>query len=188
MHYLNNNTKFIYKQNIMKNLKGFLLLLLIIPVFATTASAQKKNKKMSKDSVQAAAIQGLLSSKKYTFVAEYAYPQSGGSYFLSSYFYIDITPDKIGSMLPYYGNSYSGGGITDNGIKFSSKDFDYASAKNDGKWYVSIKPKDTDNERELTLSVNTDGTANLVVLSNTRQRMSYVGVIQEKEKKVQEEE
>ena len=172
----------------MKNLKGFLLLLLIIPVLATTASAQKKNKKMSKDSVQAAAVQGLLASKKYTFVAEYAYPQAGGSVFLSSYFYMDITPDKIGSILPYYGNTYTTAGTTSNGIKFSSKDFDYASAKNDGKWYVSIKPKDNDSERELTLSVNADGTANLVVISNLRQRMSYTGVIQEKEKKAQEEE
>jgi len=172
----------------MKSLKGFLLILLIVPVLATTASAQKKNKKMSKDSVQAVAVQNLLASKKYTFVAEYAYPQSGGSIFLSSYFFMDITPDKVGSILPYYGNTYTTAGATNNGIRFNSKDFDYASAKNDGKWYVSIKPKDSDSERELTLSVNADGTANLVVVSNMRQRMSYTGVIQEKEKKVQEEE
>jgi hypothetical protein len=165
----------------MKNFRVLLLSLIIISAFATTVNAQKKDKKMSRDSVQAAAVERLLASKNYTFTAEYASATQGGATLLTSYYYLEVTPDEVSSVLPYYGNSYSGGGTSDSGIKLSSKKFDYSVVKNAaGHWYVSIKPKDSATEKEVALDVASDGTAGLVVLSSGRGRMSYTGIIEAK--------
>jgi hypothetical protein len=166
----------------MKNLRSFLLLLIIVPAFATSVSAQRKTKKMIRDSIQVATVERLLTSKKYVFNAEYASTAQGGSILLSSYYYLEITPDVISSILPYYGDTYSGGGIRESGIKLLSKSFDYTTAKSAaGHWYISIKPKDSITEKELVLDVATDGTANLMVYSNNRGRMIYTGTIEKKE-------
>lgn len=137
---------------------------------------------MTKDSIQAAAVERLLTSKKFVFTAEYASAAQGGAVYLNSYYYLEINPDAIGSVLPYYGNTYSAGGTSESSIKLSSKNFEYSATKSTpGHWYVSIKPKDSTTEKELVLDVTNDGTANLVVISNNRGRMSYTGVVEEKE-------
>ncbi|MDB5003818.1 MAG: hypothetical protein JWQ34_2043 [Mucilaginibacter sp.] len=166
----------------MKNLRGFLLLLIMVSAFATTVNAQKKDKKMTRDSIQAAAVERLLISKKFIFTAEYASPAQGGGILLNSYYYLEITPDVVSSVLPYYGTTYSGGGTSESSIKLSTKNFDYSGVKTAaGHWYVSIKPKDSTTEQELVLDVKNDGTASLVVLSKGRGRMSYTGIIEAKE-------
>ncbi|MDT3402454.1 DUF4251 domain-containing protein [Mucilaginibacter terrae] len=165
----------------MKNLKVCWPLLVMLSVFATTVSAQKKNKKAIRDSIQAAGIEKLLTSQKYVFTAEFASAAQGGSTTLTSYFYLEVNPEAVNCILPYYGNSYNSGGISDSKIKLTSKNFDYLADKSiPGHWYVSIKPKDSTTEKELLLDIAVDGSASLAVISNNRSRMTYTGTIEAK--------
>ncbi|MBL4678849.1 MAG: DUF4251 domain-containing protein [Mucilaginibacter sp.] len=166
----------------MKNLKTLLIVLLILPLFATTVIAQKSSKKMARDSAQIKAVLALLASKKYTFVAEYASPSQGGSVYLTKYFYMDVAPDEISSLLPFYGAASSS--LESKDIEFNLKDFDYGSTDgNNGNWLVNIKPRDSKDVREILLVVNADGSANLSVVSNNKQRMTFIGNIAENESK-----
>lgn len=166
----------------MKNLRGFLLLLIMVLAFATTVSAQKKDKKMTRDSILAATVEKLVASNKYVFTAEYASPAQGGVVELNSYYYMEVNPDAVSTNLPYYGDSYTSGGTRNSGIKLSTKNFDYLAVKNPGgHLYVSIKPKDSLTEQELVLDVAPDGRAGLIVYNIGRGRMIYSGTIGEKE-------
>jgi hypothetical protein len=166
----------------MKNLRVALLLLFMASAFASTVSAQKKNKKMMRDSVQAVAIERLVASNKYIFTAEYTSAAQGGTVELNSYYYLEVTPDLVTTNLPYYGDSYTSGGLHDSGIKLSTKNFDYLANRGAaGHLYVSIKPKDSSTEQELVLDVAPDGKAGLIVYNIGRGRMIYSGTIGEKE-------
>lgn len=56
---------------------------------------------------KAAKIRQLVESKKYTFVASRALPQRGRAINLNGSYTLDISPDTIKAMLPYFGRAYS---------------------------------------------------------------------------------
>jgi len=69
-------------------------------------------------------------------------------------------------------------------VKFVSKDFGYdMKPRQKGGWDIIIKPKESQYVRECDLTVFENGNANLVVLSNNRQSISYSGVLISPDKK-----
>ncbi|MCX2450533.1 DUF4251 domain-containing protein [Pedobacter sp. PLR] len=110
---------------------------------------------------------------------------TGGVIQLSgSRYQLIISKDSVEAFLPYYGRAYSTTTNPDDaGIKFKSKKFDYkTTAKKKGGWIIDIKPKDTKDVRQLSLSVSTSGYATLNVNSNNRQPITFNGVISEPKK------
>lgn len=121
-----------------------------------------------------------IESTNYTFVPQTALPMSGKSISLDYSYSLKVSKDTINSYLPYFGRAYTAPiSPTDEGIKFTSKDFDYSVTKNKkGIWDVSITTKDTPRKYSLSLSVGDTGYATLVVNENNRQPISFYGKIE----------
>jgi hypothetical protein len=109
-----------------------------------------------------------------------------GTINLSSGYDLLISKDSVEAYLPYYGRAYTSQMNPDeSGIKFKSKDFSYKTeARKKGGWTISIKPKDTRDRQDMTLTVSENGYASLNINSNNRQPISFNGYLAEaKEKK-----
>ena len=125
-------------------------------------------------------FQDLVRSKSFRFVAQSAMPLRGRTIQLTSQYFMKVMPDTIICDLPYYGRAYSAPiDPTEGGINFTSTDFDYDVAnRKKGGWDITIKPKDTRDVRQLTLTVSENGYGTLIALSNNRQQISYYGQIE----------
>ncbi|MBK0379107.1 DUF4251 domain-containing protein [Mucilaginibacter segetis] len=158
----------------MKTLLKLCFILTLIFSIINTVNAQ--NKKADKTNE----IKQLVNSQKYIFKAAYMYPSYGGQKYLSTDYDLYVGRDTVKAYLPYYGVAYFGVGYNtdDNGIKFTSTDFDYTvKDKKKGSWYIVIKPKDIHNTNQLILNISPNGYADLTVISNNRQRIRFDGNI-----------
>lgn len=169
----------------MKSLIKIIFALLLTTGIVGQVSAQstKSEKKAAKE----AEIKDLVNSKNYVFTANYVYPLGGGQRYLTPYYDLTVAKDSVIAYLPYFGVAYSGAGYNnsdDNGIKFTSTDFEYRSdQKKNGSWLIFIKPKDSRTTNQVVLTVQLNGSANLSVISNNRQQISFDGYIKERSKK-----
>ena len=129
-----------------------------------------------------AVIKNIVESQHFIFKAQTALPSGAASRQLESDYYdVKILKDTIIAFLPYFGRAYS---VTtypaDGGIKFTSTKFDYKITKGKkGGWDISIKPKDDINTRELSLSISSSGSAELQVITENRQPISFYGYVTE---------
>jgi len=143
--------------------------------------------KAEKNAKQEAIIKELVNNKHFVFQATYALPTYGTQRYLNSYYDVRFTGDSLVSYLPYFGVAYSGVGYnssTDNGIKFTSTKFDYkAQQKQNGSWYIIMKPKDVSNGVQMTFNIQTNGNADLNVISQNRQSIRFTGSIVPEDKK-----
>jgi hypothetical protein len=160
-----------------KHLHFFVVLLLMTAAGINAAEAQetKKEKKAKKE----AEIRSLIDSQNFVFMAQTAFPMGRRSINLTSDFDLRVTHESIVSYLPYYGRAYSSTPGGPNGLDFTSKEFEYTvteTKKHDG-WDIVIKPKDTQQAREMLLTAFKNGTANLQVTSNDKQNISFSGYI-----------
>ncbi|MDB5014265.1 MAG: hypothetical protein JWQ25_2467 [Daejeonella sp.] len=135
---------------------------------------------VEKSNEDEAFIDSTINSKHYLFKATTATPMSGGLIQLNGSNYdLVVSPKSIQCYLPFFGRAYSvpyGGG--DDGIKFSSTDFDYKVKKKTKRgWSIMIKPNGNSDVRQLQLEVTKSGNASLTVISNNRQQMFYGGTI-----------
>jgi hypothetical protein len=154
--------------------------------FAATQIVSAQNTKAEKEAKKAAEIKQLIDNKDFVFQAVYMYPLGGGQRYLNTYYDLKVGKDTVESFLPYFGVAYSGAGYNsneDNGIKFTSKKFSYQDTprKKDG-WNINIRPEDTRSINRLTLTVASNGNADLTVISNNRQSIRFSGYIKEKPK------
>jgi hypothetical protein len=103
----------------------------------------------------------------------------GRSRQLTSDYDLKITKEEVVSYLPYFGRAYSSTPGAPGGLEFTSKDFDYTIKENkkDNGWDIMIKPKDTQQARELYLTAFKNGSANLQVSSNDKQNISFTGYL-----------
>ena len=165
-------------------MKLFFALMLVATVISpVSAQSKKSDKKAAKE----AEIKDLINTKNYVFMANYAYPAGGGQMYLTPYYDLTIAKDSVIAYLPYFGVAYSGAGYNnndDNGIKFTSTDFEYKSEqKKNGSWLIFIKPKDSRTTNQMVLTVEVNGSANLSVISNNRQQIRFDGYIKDRSKK-----
>lgn len=142
--------------------------------------AQSQDKKI-RDSV----IKNIVETKAYTFVAQTAQPTSGRIRQLTSTYQLDVNKDTIYADLPYFGRAYTAPiDPSQGGIHFTSTQFEYITTpKKKGGWTILIKPKENTDARQLILDVSASGFANLQVLSNNRQAISFAGYVTNRKKK-----
>ena len=127
-------------------------------------------------------IADLIKAQNFVFVAQTASPTRGGLRQLDPGYDLVVKKDSVVAFLPYFGRTYNAPiGSTDGGIKFTSTAFEYnVKDRNKGGWDIQIKPTDNKDVRILQLSVFENGSASLIVTSNSRQNISFNGRIEEK--------
>ena len=133
-----------------------------------------------KDGEKAGEITAKLDSVNYTFVPQTAYPMIGNrSIQLDKTYSLKITKDTIESYLPYFGRAYTAPIFPDDsGIKFVSTDFTYKVNKKKDMWNITIETKDTKQKTKLYLNIGSGGYASLSVQDNSRQSISFYGLIE----------
>ena len=150
---------------------------MIIVVVSITV-CQGQNSKKAKDSAQTAETKLLIDGQRYFFLAQSMYPNRGGMRQLTVGYNLKVTKDTLKSELPYFGRAYQAGYGSEGALEFTSLEFDYKTAK--GKkntWEITITPKDVKNCREMILTIYENGSADLKVLSNEKESISFKGNI-----------
>lgn len=128
-----------------------------------------------------AALKNSLAAKTFTFKAQTAWPLRGNVVQLTPGFDMKVLGDSINTYLPYFGRAYqanyNGNG---GGISFTSTRFEYKLKESKSGWELLIKPGDVKDIQQLIYTVSTNGYATLQVFSNTRQAISFYGIIEKR--------
>jgi hypothetical protein len=142
--------------------------------YAQDKSEAKENKKE--------AIQKLVESKRFTFIARSASPMGGRFIQLTSLYDLKLSADTVKSDLPYYGRAYVAPlNPTESALRFTSTDFNYdIRERKKGGWDITITPKDAKDVRQMQMTVSENGYASLQVTSINRQPISFSGIIDER--------
>jgi len=148
------------------------IFLLLMTVSVAGFSQDKKNDK-------ALQVKESVENQHYIFVAQTALPLQGRVRQLTTDYTLKVSKDTVIADLPYFGRAYSAPiGTSGGGIQFTSTKFEYTSTeRKKGGWNISIKPKDSQDVRELSLSISENGYASLQVISNNRQAISFNGYL-----------
>lgn len=143
--------------------------------------AAAQNTRRVRENNEAAAIRSLVESKHYIFKARMVLPAGGRPRYLTSDYSLRVMPDSIIAWLPYFGRAYTApANLIGGGIQFTSTNFNYAvKDRKKGGWDVMIKPTDQRDVQQLSLSITEDGYASLQVISNSRQAISFNGILTE---------
>ncbi|MES2329581.1 MAG: DUF4251 domain-containing protein [Bacteroidota bacterium] len=158
----------------------FILAVAIGGVNIASAQQTKQEIKAGKEAI----IKQKIADKKYVFIAQSATPMRGTVRQLSEEYDLRVAPDSIISYLPYFGVAYSAPiNSSEGGIRFTSVSFAYASVnRNKGGWDITIKPRDASEVQQLFLSIFSNGSATLQVISANRQPISFSGYISDRDK------
>ena len=162
----------------MKKIFALLPLMVILTMFS--CSGQKEVSGLTETQVAE-----MINSQQFRFLAKNMVPQTGRSRVLTDNYTLNVSKEEVNADLPYIGQAYSAPmNPGEGGVKFVSKDFGYdMKPRQKGGWDIIIKPKESQYVRECDLTVFENGNANLVVLSNNRQSISYSGVLISPDKK-----
>jgi len=153
-----------------KNLKTLFLLALALLGISQT-HAQETNE---------TTLKNMLAAKTFVFKPQSAWPLQGTVIQLTPGFDMRLMGDSISTYLPYFGRAYQAGYTSNgNGISFNSSKFEYKlKEKSKGGWELVIKPSDTKDVTQLNYSISANGFATLQVLSNSRQAISFYGILE----------
>jgi hypothetical protein len=153
-------------------MKYFLLTFFVL-LSVSSVFAQKQDKEAVK-----ARVAEMVADESFTFRAETVYPQGRPSRFLTEQYYmLTINNKKVVCDLPYFGEAHTASLANDGGIKFASSNYTIEKKQVKKGWSFVIKPKDNTDVKECTLNIYDGGSANLIVVSNSRSTISYDGKI-----------
>jgi hypothetical protein len=148
------------------------LLVFLVALFAAACTTTKAQENPPVN------LSSVINSKNFIFRAETALPMRGGVQQLSAGYQLAVNDLSIVSDLPFYGRAQTVPiGVTDGGIKFTSKDFSYDAVSNSKGWKITIKPNDVSHVRQLFLTIFTNGTATLDVMNIHRDDISFRGYV-----------
>lgn len=155
---------------ILYPLSAFLLSFLL-----SQCSSSKKINNLNSDEVK-----NMVNSPQFVFVANRVTPLRGHSHFLTSYYDVVVKKDSLTTFLPFFGRAYQAPlDPSKGGIQFTSTNFSYnVVAKKDNEWDITIKPNDYSDVQQLYFNIFGNGTANLNVLSTSRDPISFSGHIE----------
>jgi hypothetical protein len=110
---------------------------------------------------------------------QYAQPSRGTTRQLTSGYDLRLSGDTLVAQLPYFGRAFSAPiDMRGGGIEFTTTDYGYTlEAKRNGRWNITIDPKDAKDVRQMSLSVSENGYASLQVLSTNRDPITFNGVV-----------
>lgn len=151
-----------------KNLGMFLFCLIWV------ASAKAQESDLGK-------LQIAVDSKTFVFEARQASGVRSRMIQLDPGYTLEVNSDKVVGDLPFFGRSYqSTPGTTDGGLKFEFSEFSYSiKARKKGGWDITIEPTEHNDIRSIYLTIQKTGNASLRINSNSREGMSYSGIIKE---------
>lgn len=133
-------------------------------------------------------IEKLIQAKEFQFIARNLNSQTFRMVDLSIIpNFIKFKPDFIKSEMPFFGRGFSGLGYggSDTGLKFEGKPEKFTVTKQKKGYQIDVTVKGQQDFFNISLSVFSEGTATLNIISNNRESISYFGEISplEEEKK-----
>lgn len=121
-----------------------------------------------------------INNDRWIFVVNQIMPQNGRSRTATSRYDVRSSKDTLRVQLPYFGRAYSGAAVMENTspLDFTSTDFDRTRDEgNNGKWNITIKPKDNREVQSLNFTLYDNGSAQLNVLLTNRSPISFSGSV-----------
>ncbi len=164
----------------MKNLGSIYKICSVIVLFFLISSCATQKEKQARLTL----VDSLIKADNFHFVAQRANPLRAGLISsrlqqLDGSYYLKISKDTISSYLPYFGVAQSAPyGSNENGIQFTTTDFNYSKKQTNKGFEITIVPKTTDKASKMFLSITESGTATLNVNSNNRDAISFYGTIE----------
>ncbi|OYU54640.1 MAG: hypothetical protein CFE25_15230 [Chitinophagaceae bacterium BSSC1] len=122
----------------------------------------------------------ILKEQDFTFTAQAYATASSGKKQMNDPYSFKVSLDSVVGILPYYGSSYTAQiNLTDGSINFSILKYKYEfMEKKKGKYQVAIKADDKNTTiQSFYLTIFTDGTGQVDVLSRNREPMTFYGSI-----------
>ena len=158
---------------------------ILIAAMTTAGIAYAQDSKKEKQAAKIAATKNLIDSQNFVFVADYVSPMGRGRRPLTSRYEVIVSKDTVISYLPYFGRAYSVPyNSTNIGFDFTSTNFDYnITTRKKGGWDILIKPKDQNDNQQLSFQIFNNGSASLNITSANRSPISYQGYITERNRK-----
>ncbi|MFV0346279.1 MAG: DUF4251 domain-containing protein [Bacteroidales bacterium] len=166
----------------MKKNMQYIMVLLLVGLSCSAASAQKMSRKETKAAREAekiAMIDSLITNKTYSFEAQSAQPMGFRNINLSSLYSVDFNGDSVRVDLPYFGRAYSSAGYgEDGGIHLDSVTNYEMTKKDDGSYRITFDGKDDHNEYNFDMSSSNEGFASLSITITNKSQISFQGVIE----------
>lgn len=160
----------------MKKFKNILVKSALALVTALLATSYTHAQNVDKST-----IQNFIQGKTLVFKAQTVMPMTGSVRTLTSDYEVKLSGDSLTCYLPYFGRAYTAGYGEGGPINFTTTKFEYkATQRKKGGWNITIQPKNVNDVRVLNFTVFEKGYANLQVLSNNRQPISFTGFVQKK--------
>ena len=151
-------------------MKKLTFLVLFCLTFASLAQAQEADSEK---------LQAAIDSKTFVFEGRQATGMRGRMIQLDPGYTLNVSPEKVVGDLPFFGRAYSSTpGQTDGGLKFDFSEFTYeVKPRKKGGWDITIEPSEPHDVRAVYLTIQKGGNASLRITSNSREGMSYSGII-----------
>ena len=162
----------------MKTAKLILLCLSgMLAMQPATSQSRSEKKAQTERSVREA-----LNAGQYKIKVDYMQPMRGSSRALTSDYSIEIRNDSVFSYLPYFGVAYNvayGGG---KGLIFNAPLTEYKKESlKKGKTRIDFKTGNEEDKYEYSLTIYSDGSANIHIQPMNKQAISYSGELDVKE-------
>lgn len=161
----------------MKTAKLILLCLSgMLAMQPATAQSRSEKKAQTERSVREA-----LNAGQYKIKVDYMQPMRGRSRALTSDYSIEIRNDSVFSYLPYFGVAYNvpyGGG---KGLILTPRLPDTKRKPQKGKTRIDFKTGNEEDKYEYSLTIYSDGSANIHIQPMNKQAISYSGELDVKE-------
>jgi len=166
----------------MKRIFNILIVLVLLGVTNTSFAQQKTKKELKEERKleKQKQIDALVASKSFIFEANRAFPTGYRSIDLTTNpNSISFTPNLIKSDMPFFGRAtgsipYGGG---DGGLKFEGAPDGFSIDKQKKNYLLKAKVKDKNDNYTIQLTIFFDGGASLLINSNNRSSISYMGSI-----------
>lgn len=161
-------------------MKKSVLLLAVMLVFGQMLMAQesRRDQRKLREKEKAAEISKMIGERNLRFIAQFAYPMSGGSIHLTSEYTLDIQNDTVTAFLPFFGRAYYAEyGGRDGGIKFEVEKVDIEYIQDRRGHIARMEVKAPRDIYSLNLYISPSGFATLDVGSVNRQSIRFSGIV-----------
>lgn len=171
----------------MKRNSNIILLVCAIPIILSGCAliesrSEEKRKEREQKLVEGYEnIKKIIFSGKYIFEATHMYPAGGypAKSISGSNYYLEVDIYDVTSVLPFYGTRYLSAIPPESGIRIDGELEDLMIEESDSRKKVLVKfsVKDDSDEYLISLSITSNGDANLTISSAKRSSISYNGKI-----------
>jgi hypothetical protein len=167
--------------------KLIVLGLLLFPLL-NSYSQTRKELRQQKRTEEYKASKTLVETKCYEFSADKVNPQRGGSIDLTTNpNYLKVNDSIAEASMPFFGRAYNIPYGGSGGINFKGELINYSVEENTKKLrlVVSFRVKSDGDVFDCTLTINSNESVTLLIISQQRESISYYGTIESLETKKQ---